>query len=79
MISSMMMRMLDPMMDDAMVEMMTKDYTENPITTMTIAEKLTPIAIIEAGIRAELGKALTRPIGSPIVLSPWGKILMTPR
>lgn len=73
------MRMIDPMMDDAMIKMMTKDYTDNPVTTMTIAEKLTPLAIIEAGIRAELGKELSRPIGSPIVLSPWEKILMTPK
>lgn len=74
-----MMKMMDPMMDDALTKMMTVDYPENPFTMMTIAEKLTPRAIIEAGIRAELGTELQRPIGGPLVLSPWEKILLNPK
>jgi glutamate synthase domain-containing protein 2 len=41
-------------------------------------QKLTPRAIIEAGMRAESGKPIERPLGSPIVLSDWHKLLLNP-
>nr|WP_092073447.1 FMN-binding glutamate synthase family protein [Dendrosporobacter quercicolus]NSL48058.1 FMN-binding glutamate synthase family protein [Dendrosporobacter quercicolus DSM 1736]SDM62345.1 Glutamate synthase domain-containing protein 2 [Dendrosporobacter quercicolus] len=73
------MKMMDPMMDEAMTKMMTEDYSDNPFLLVTVAEKLTPRAAIEAAIRAETGKELARPLGSPNVLSPWNKILLNPR
>lgn len=76
--SMMLMKMMDPMFDEATAKMMTEDYPDNPFLLVTVAEKMSPRAIIEAGIRAELGKVLSRPLGSPVVLSPWNKLLLTP-
>lgn len=70
------MKMMNPVMDDALGKMLTEDYPDNPAVMMSIGEKLTPLALIESGVRAELGKELQRPIGSPNVLSPWEKILL---
>jgi len=78
-LSWMMLKALDPLLDETMQKMLTEDYPDNPAVMLTIAEKLTPRAIIEAGIRAELGTELSRPIGSPIVLSPWDRILLSPK
>ncbi|HWR45714.1 FMN-binding glutamate synthase family protein [Sporomusa sp.] len=78
-LSWMMMKMMDPMADEAMAKMLTEDYPDNPFLMVTVAEKLSPRAIMEAAMRAELGKELTRPLGSPVVLSPWDKILLNPR
>ena len=75
----MMLWLMDPSMDAAMKNMLTSKYDENPFLMTTIAGKLTPRAIMEAGMRAQTGKELKRPIGSPVVLSPWEKILLNPR
>lgn len=77
MLSWLAMKMMDPMMDDVLIKMLTEDYPDNPFVMTTIGQKLTPMAIVEAGIRAELGTELMRPIGSPVVLSPWEKILLS--
>jgi hypothetical protein len=34
---------------------------------------------METGMRAQTGKELKRPVGSPVVLSHWEKILLNPR
>lgn len=79
MLNWMMMKLINPIMDDGMSKMLTEDYPNNLFVMATIAEKLTPLAIIEAGIRAELGTELQRPIGSPVVLSPWEQLLLSPK
>ena len=79
MISELMMRMMNPVADDIFSTMLTKQYNDNPLVMMTIMEKLTLRAIAEAGIRAETGKPLSRPIGSPLRLSPWEKLLLNGR
>ena len=73
------MRMMNPVADDIFSTMLTKQYNDNPLVMMTIMEKLTLRAIAEAGIRAETGKPLSRPIGSPLRLSPWEKVLLNGR
>lgn len=78
-LSWLMMKMMDPMADEAMAKMLTEDYPDNPFLMVTVAEKLSPRAIMEAAMRAEVGKELTRPLGSPIVLSPWDKLLLNPK
>jgi glutamate synthase domain-containing protein 2 len=70
--------MMDTMMDHYMNRMMQDPYTENLFSFVTIMQKLTPRAIIEASMRAESGKPIERPLGSPIVLSEWQKILLNP-
>lgn len=76
--SMLLMKMIDPMFDETTVKMLTEDYPDNPFLLVTVAEKMSPRAIIEAGMRAELGKVLSRPLGSPVVLSPWNKLLLNP-
>jgi methylamine---glutamate N-methyltransferase subunit C len=61
------------------VNMLTSKYEENPFVMTTIADKLSPRAIIEAGMRAQTGKPINRPIGSPVVLSPWYQLLLNSR
>lgn len=74
-----MLKLMDPALDEATVKMFTEDYADNPFLMATVAEKISPRAMIEAVMRAEAGKELTRPLGSPIVLSPWDKVLLNPK
>ncbi|WP_378956494.1 FMN-binding glutamate synthase family protein [Pelosinus sp. sgz500959] len=78
-LSWMMMKLMDPTIDEAMVKMLTEDYPDNPFLMVTVAEKLSPRAMMEAAMRAEKGMELSRPMGSPVVLSPWDKILLNPK
>lgn len=72
-------KVLNPVTDEATKIVMTQDYPTNPFELVTVAEKLTPRAIVEAGMRAQKGASLQRPFGSPVVLSPWERILLNPR
>ncbi|EIW17969.1 MULTISPECIES: FMN-binding glutamate synthase family protein [Pelosinus] len=78
-LSWMMMKLMDPSMDEVMTKMLTEDYKDNPFLMVTVAEKLSPRAMMEAAMRAEAGKELARPLGSPVVLSPWDKLLLNPK
>lgn len=73
------MKIMNPATDDVTRAMLTQDYPTNPFEIVTVADKLSPRAIVEAGMRAQTGKALQRPFGSPVVRSPWDDILLTPR
>lgn len=79
MLSDFMLRMLNPVTDDMFDTMLTEPYANNPLLMMTIMGKLTMRGIAEAGMRAQTGKALSRPLGSPIRTSPWEKLLLNPR
>lgn len=64
---------------DHFVNRMIKDpYTENIFSYLTVAQKLSPRAIVEAGMRAERGKPINRPLGSPVVRSNWDQLLFNP-
>ncbi|SFM25611.1 FMN-binding glutamate synthase family protein [Pelosinus propionicus] len=78
-LSWMMMKLMDPSMDEVMAKMFTEDYKDNPFLMVTATEKLSPRAMMEAAMRAEAGKELARPLGSPVVLSPWDKLLLNPK
>ncbi len=79
MINWILMKMMNPLTDDVTRAMLTQDYPTNPFEIVTVADKLGPRAIIEAGMRSQTGKALQRPFGSPVVRSPWDDILLTPK
>ena len=66
----------NPVTDEVLKLLLTEDYPNNPFEVVTVAEKLGLRAIVEAGMRAQLGMPLQRPFGSPNVLSPWHKILL---
>lgn len=64
---------------DAVVSRIMQDpYTENLYSYVTVVQKLTARALVEAGMRAETGKPLQRPLGSPIVLSRWEQLMFNP-
>ncbi|MBP2630763.1 MAG: gltB [Firmicutes bacterium] len=73
------MKLTNPAMDDTVKKMFTEGYSDNLFLMVTAAEKISPKAMIESAMRAESGKELARPLGSPVVLSPWDKILLNPK
>lgn len=79
MLNWLLLKMMNPVVDDAVIKSLSEDYPLNPFIIMTAAQKITPKAMIEASIRAQLGKELQLPYGSPVVLSTWEKILLNPR
>ncbi|PRX30981.1 glutamate synthase domain-containing protein 2 [Orenia metallireducens] len=76
--NKMMMSIMNNMMDYMWKRMMEEPYTENLFSMVTIMQKLSPRAIIEAGMRAESGKPIERPLGTYNILSEWNKILLNP-
>jgi methylamine---glutamate N-methyltransferase subunit C len=78
-LNELLLRMANPIADGLFEKLVTEDYAKNPLVMTTIMEKLTLRAIAETGIRAQTGKALKRPMGSPLRLSPWEKLLLNPR
>ena len=72
-------KILNPLIDEYVYEMFTKDYSDNPFIMVTAVEKLGAKNIIEAELRAEKGKVLILPYGTNLRLSPWEKILLNPR
>src|SRR5690606_26584174 len=78
MISWLMHRMTNVVVDAIVNRVLQGPHTESLCSVLTTAQELTTRAIVEAGMRAESGKPLERPLGSPVVLSPWEKLLFNP-
>jgi glutamate synthase domain-containing protein 2 len=76
--AGMMRKMTDAIFDSMFRRMMKDPYTENIFAMATIIQKLSMRAIVEAGMRAETGRPISRPLGSPNVLSQWHKVLLNP-
>lgn len=72
-------KLINPIIDYYVKEMFSKNYSENPIIGFTSLKKLGIKDVIEAEMRAETGKVLSRPYGSDIKFSPWEKLLLNPR
>src|SRR5690554_4301661 len=70
--------LMDGLVDSLMKRMLTDPYPENLFAMVPIMNKVHVMNVIETGMRAETGKPLSRPLGSPIVLSDWQKILVNP-
>lgn len=70
--------LMDGLVDSLMKRMLTDPYPENLFAMVPILNKVHLINVIETGMRSEKGKPLSRPLGSPIVLSDWHKILVNP-
>lgn len=71
-------KITDGVTDTMMNRMLQEPYTENVFSMVTIARKVGPRNLVEAGMRAESGKPLERPLGSPVVLSHWDELLLNP-
>ncbi len=79
MLNELMLRLMNPLTDNMLKTMLTEPYPNNPLVMTTTFEKLSLRAVLEAGIRAETGQPLSRPLGSPLRLSPWEQLLLNPR
>jgi glutamate synthase domain-containing protein 2 len=78
MMRKMMGEMMNTMVDHNMKRMMQEPYTENVFQLYNIMKKVGPNTVFETGMRAETGKPIERPLGSPNVLSKWNKTLLNP-
>ncbi|MDU2064208.1 MAG: FMN-binding glutamate synthase family protein [Sporomusaceae bacterium] len=79
MLDWLLMKLLDPAMDEVTKKILSDEYAKNPFLLVTVAEKLSPRAIVEAALRSQSGQAISRPLGSPVVLSPWDQLLLNPK
>ncbi len=58
--------------------MVSDNYTRSIFAMVPILQKIGIRALVESNLRATDGEVLDRPLGSPIVLSPWEKLLFNP-
>lgn len=68
----------DEASDNLMKRLLTEPYPENVFSMLPILNKVQMINFVETGMRAHKGKPISRPLGSPIILSEWHKILLNP-
>lgn len=78
MLSWLVKRVTNGVVDSVLDRVIQDPYTENLFSFVTIAQKLTPRAIVEATMRAESGKPIQRPLGSPVIRSPWDQLTFNP-
>lgn len=79
MLEKIMTKLMNVMLDDVIKKTLTEKYPENLFVLATAATKLGPQNIVEATMRAQSGKALSRPYGAINHLSHWNEILLNPR
>jgi glutamate synthase domain-containing protein 2 len=80
------MSLMSAMIREAMVEnmqdvwkmMISDNYTRSIFSMVPILQKIGVRALVESNLRATDGEVLDRPLGSPVVLSPWEKLLLNP-
>lgn len=59
-------------------KMVDDNYTRSIFAMVPVLQKIGTRALIESHLRATDGEVLDRPLGSPVVLSPWEKLLLNP-
>ena len=64
--------------DDTLVRMIQDKYTDNLLMLLSTLQKMSFFHSMELLMRAAQGENLERPLGSPIRLSPWEKLLLNP-
>jgi len=69
---------VDRVSDDLGEKILTDNYTENLWEMYTTSKKVTPQLLVETTLRAEKGKPISRPFGSPYKFSDWNKLLFNP-
>lgn len=78
MLAGLMRKLTDALVDSLIRRVMQDPYPENLYSTVAMLQKLGLRNVMEAGMRAESGKPIERPLGSPLVLSPWSQLLLNP-
>lgn len=64
--------------DKAITRMIRDPYTENLFEMVPTVGKVGATNLMEIAMRANHGKPLSRPLGSPLPFSPWEKLLFNP-
>lgn len=72
-------KVLNPIVDYYVKEVFTKEYGDNPFIGVTSVQKIGAKNIVEAEIRATTGQVLKLPYGGNLRLSPWDKLLLSPK
>lgn len=70
--------MANALSDSLMRRLLTEPYPESLFSMLPILNKVQMINFVETGMRAHKGKPISRPLGSPVILSEWHKILLNP-
>ncbi len=64
---------------DAVARLLTDKYTQNLMELMPAGKRISPLNILEIGLRAENGKIITRPLGSPKPFLGFANLMFAPR
>lgn len=70
--------MMNAMVDHLFSRMVADKYTENLFGVLNVMRHTGPQAFIETMMRAVQGRPISRPMGSPLELSPWERLLIQP-
>ena len=68
----------DKVVDSLLLKLMRDPYTENLFELVSTTMKVTPLNLMETVFRCEKGKAIGRPFGSTLHMSPWDEIKFNP-
>jgi glutamate synthase domain-containing protein 2 len=77
-IARFMRRMMTENMQDMWGRMVSDNYTRSDFAMVPLLQKIGIRTLVESNLRATDGEVLDRPLGSPVVLSPWEKLLLNP-
>ncbi|MCR4426951.1 MAG: FMN-binding glutamate synthase family protein [Firmicutes bacterium] len=64
--------------DDLVFKMLKDKYTDNLLSVLSVAKRMSFFNIMELLMRATQGTALERPLGTHLHLSPWELLLLNP-
>lgn len=70
--------MLNGLMDPFITRIVADQYTENLFGVVNVMRHVGPQNFVETMMRASQGTAISRPMGSPLQLSPWDQLLFQP-
>jgi methylamine---glutamate N-methyltransferase subunit C len=69
---------IDRSVDQALTRMIRDQYTENLFEMVPASKKVGVTNLAEITMRANQGTPISRPLGTPVPMSPWEKILFNP-
>lgn len=65
--------------DDSLAKLLTEDYDQNLAELYTSMKRLSALNLLEMSLRAETGKVINRPLGSPRHFLGYDNLMFTPR
>ncbi|EGO65061.1 FMN-binding glutamate synthase family protein [Acetonema longum] len=71
--------LIEQIMDEAVCKLLSRDYEQNPAELYSSLKRFSVLNLIETSLRAESGKAIVRPLGSPKNFLGYDNLMFTPR